>query len=56
MITATTLRAARAGLDWSQADLATAAGIHPKSVAYHERAGRPRRPTENTPAIPKSLI
>ena len=32
-----TIKAARAGLDWTQKDLANAAGIHPKSVAYWER-------------------
>ena len=33
------IRAARAGLGWTQEELAAAAGIHPKSVAYWE--GRP---------------
>ncbi len=34
---ATTIKAARAGLDWTQARLAAEAGLHPKSVAYWER-------------------
>jgi DNA-binding XRE family transcriptional regulator len=33
----TLIRAARAGLGWSQETLAKEAGIHPKSVAYWER-------------------
>lgn len=32
-----TLRAARAGLNWTQERLAIEAGVHPKSVAYWER-------------------
>ncbi len=32
-----TIKAARAGLDWTQKDLADAAGIHAKAVAYWER-------------------
>ena len=33
------IRAARAGLGWSQAELAGRAGIHAKAVAYWERMG-----------------
>lgn len=33
----TTIKAARAGLDWTQARLAQEAGLHAKSVAYWER-------------------
>ena len=32
------IKAARAGLDWTQARLASEAGLHPKTVAYWERA------------------
>ncbi len=33
------IRAARAGLGWSQAELAVRAGIHAKSTCYWERQG-----------------
>ncbi len=33
------IRAARAGLGWSQEQLAQEAGVHQKSVAYWERGG-----------------
>ena len=33
------IRAARAGLGWSQAELANHAGIHAKSTCYWERRG-----------------
>ncbi len=33
------IRAARAGLGWSQEDLADRAGIHAKSTCYWERQG-----------------
>ncbi len=33
------IRAARAGLGWSQAELAGRAGIHAKSTCYWERQG-----------------
>jgi transcriptional regulator with XRE-family HTH domain len=36
-LNATTIKATRAGLDWTQAHLAAEAGLHPKSVAYWER-------------------
>ena len=31
------IKAARAGLDWTQKDLANAANLHPKTIAYWER-------------------
>jgi len=34
------IRAARAALGWRREDLAEAAGVHPKSVAYWEAPGR----------------
>ncbi len=37
------IRAARAGLGWSQAELAGRAGIHAKAVAYWERMGEVSR-------------
>ena len=37
------LRAARAGLGWSQGELADRAGIHAKAVAYWERMGEVSR-------------
>ena len=37
------IRAARAGLGWSQAELANHAGIHAKAVAYWERMGEVSR-------------
>ena len=37
------IRAARAGLGWSQAELAGRAGIHSKAVAYWERMGEVSR-------------
>ncbi len=37
--TGSQIRAARAGLGWSQAELAGRAGIHAKAVAYWERMG-----------------
>ena len=37
------IRAARAGLGWSQAELASHAGIHAKAVAYWERMGEVSR-------------
>ena len=33
------IRAARAGLGWSQAELAVRAGIHAQSASYWERQG-----------------
>tara|TARA_B110000977_G_scaffold196465_1_gene276891 strand:+ start:220 stop:483 length:264 start_codon:yes stop_codon:yes gene_type:complete len=54
VITPQTLRAARAGINWSQIDLATAAGIHPKSVAYHER-GLASRTDEAAPVLSKMV-
>ncbi len=37
------IRAARAGLGWSQEELAGRAGIHAKAVAYWERMGEVSR-------------
>ncbi len=37
--TGSQIRAARAGLGWSQVELAGRAGIHAKAVAYWERMG-----------------
>ncbi len=37
------IRAARAGLGWSQDELAGLVGIHPKAVAYWERMGEVSR-------------
>ena len=37
------IRAARAGLGWSQEELAGHAGIHAKAVAYWERMGEVSR-------------
>ena len=37
--TGSQIRAARAGLGWSQAELADHAGIHAKSTCYWERQG-----------------
>ena len=37
--TGSQIRAARAGLGWSQAELAEHAGIHAKSTCYWERQG-----------------
>ena len=37
--TGSQIRAARAGLGWSQAELAGRAGIHAKAVQYWERMG-----------------
>ena len=41
--TGSQIRAARAGLGWSQAELANHAGIHAKAVAYWERMGEVSR-------------
>ena len=41
--TGSQIRAARAGLGWSQAELAGRAGIHAKAVAYWERMGEVSR-------------
>ncbi|WP_306133457.1 helix-turn-helix domain-containing protein [Roseivivax marinus] len=46
------IKAARAGLGWSQAQLAAEAGIHPKAVAYWERKTRPRGDAPSVGAIP----
>ncbi len=37
------IRAARAGLGWSQAELASLVGIHAKAVTYWERMGEVSR-------------
>ena len=41
--TGSQIRAARAGLGWSQEELANHAGIHAKAVAYWERMGEVSR-------------
>jgi len=41
--TGSQIRAARAGLGWSQEELAGRAGIHAKAVAYWERMGEVSR-------------
>lgn len=46
------IRAARAALDWTQADLADRAGINVNSVAYHE-AGKARATDKASPAVQK---
>lgn len=49
-MTPATIKAARAGLNWTQERLAQEAGIHPKAVAYWEAPGRtPQR--QQTPAL-----
>jgi len=40
------IRAGRALLRWRQSDLAEAAGLHPKAVAYWERKATMRRRRE----------
>ena len=52
---ATTIKAARAGLDWTQARLATEAGIHAKSVAYWERMPGEIPPQPEAGAIPRIM-
>ena len=57
-MTPTTLKAARAGLGWTQAELAAHAEIHYKSVANAERSNtRPRRisPDNVLPKIEAAL-
>ena len=46
-VTGRQIRAARALLGWTRADLAEAAGLHPNSVAYWENAAEiPTRPSQ----------
>lgn len=53
-MTPSLIRAARAGLNWTQQRLAQEAEIHPKAVAYWERPGNvPGKPTVG--AIPKIM-
>ena len=47
------LRAARAGLRMSQADLAARAGVHPKSLARWEGMNGPLPPQEASGTIAK---
>ncbi len=53
--TGSQIRAARAGLGWSQAELAGRAGIHAKAVAYWERMGRVSRHQAQGWALEKML-
>ena len=53
-MTPTTMKAARAGLDWTQDRLASEAGIHAKSVARWERGVVPHDP-KNTPITIRKL-
>ncbi len=49
------IRAARAGLGWSQAELAGRAGIHAKAVAYWEHMGEVSRRQAQGWALEKML-
>ncbi len=53
--TGSQIRAARAGLGWSQAELAGRAGIHAKAVAYWERMGEVSRRQAHGWALEKML-
>ncbi len=53
-ITPSLCRAARALLDWTQADLAEAVGLAPETITRFERGGRPPHPN-NLVAIREAL-
>lgn len=47
------LKAARAGLNLTQSELAAAAKVHPKSIAYWEGSKRPTMPDRANGIAPK---